>query len=188
MTNKKNKLFTFFFSLIPGAGEMYLGFYKAGVSIMVMFGGGIALFGSLFPPLVYLLPVFWFYSFFHTHNLNGMSDEEFYALEDDYLFHLQPAQLKSLAIQYQKPLSILLILLGLSIIWNHIIHGFWWLSKLFAFSPTLLSVLRYWVQSIPQLAVAAFIIWAGWKLFHQKKESLKENLPPRQLEDFHGAD
>ena len=29
----------------------------------------------------------WFYSFFHTNNLNSLSDEEFYSLEDDYLIH-----------------------------------------------------------------------------------------------------
>ena len=57
MTNKKNKLITFFVSLIPGAGEMYLGFYKMGGSIMVLFWGGIMMFGSLFPALFYLLPV-----------------------------------------------------------------------------------------------------------------------------------
>ena len=74
MTNKKNRLITFFVSLIPGAGEMYLGFYKTGVSIMSLFWGTIALFGTLLPPIFYLLPVLWFYSFFHTHNLNSMSD------------------------------------------------------------------------------------------------------------------
>ena len=52
MINKKNRLFTFFFSLIPGAGEMYLGFYKSGASIMLLFGLGLALFGSLFPPFL----------------------------------------------------------------------------------------------------------------------------------------
>ena len=51
MTNKKNKLITFFVSLLPGAGEMYLGFYKMGGSIMVLFWGGIMMFGNLFPPL-----------------------------------------------------------------------------------------------------------------------------------------
>ena len=73
MTNKKNKLFVFFFSLIPGAGEMYLGFYKTGASVMTLFLGGVALGASLFPPLFYLTPVVWFFSFFHTNNLNTMA-------------------------------------------------------------------------------------------------------------------
>ena len=37
MTKKKNRLFTFCCSLLPGAGEMYLGFFKHGVSTMALF-------------------------------------------------------------------------------------------------------------------------------------------------------
>ena len=108
MTNKKNKLFTFFFSLIPGAGEMYLGFYKMGASVMILFFGDVALASSLFPPLLYLLPVMWFFSFFHTHNLNNMADEEFYALEDGYLFDMSPGQLLRAADRHRKPLALIL--------------------------------------------------------------------------------
>ena len=64
---------------------------------MSLFWGTIALFGTLLPPIFYLLPVLWFYSFFHTHNLNSMSDEEFYTLEDDYLFHIHPQKSEMLS-------------------------------------------------------------------------------------------
>ena len=37
MTNKKNAFWRFIFSLMPGAGEMYMGFLKMGVSIMGLF-------------------------------------------------------------------------------------------------------------------------------------------------------
>ena len=37
MTKKKGKLLTFCWSLIPGAGEMYLGFFKQGISLMAAF-------------------------------------------------------------------------------------------------------------------------------------------------------
>ena len=66
MTNKRSKVLTFFISLIPGAGEMFLGFYKMGASIMIIFWGIVAFSNILFPPLFYLLPILWFYSFFHT--------------------------------------------------------------------------------------------------------------------------
>ena len=39
MTRKKRGFWTFIFSLIPGAGEMYLGFMKRGVSTMLVFLG-----------------------------------------------------------------------------------------------------------------------------------------------------
>ena len=37
MRHKKNRFWTFLFSLFPGAGEMYMGFMKQGVSLMTLF-------------------------------------------------------------------------------------------------------------------------------------------------------
>ncbi len=174
MTNKKNKLFTFFFSLIPGAGEMYLGFYKMGASVMILFFGDVALASSLFPPLLYLLPVMWFFSFFHTHNLNNMADEEFYALEDGYLFDMSPGQLLRAADRHRKPLALILIFMGLSVLWNHVWRFFWHLSDYFPLPAFLLIFLRSWIQSIPRLAAALLIIWIGVRLIRQKKDSLED--------------
>ena len=66
MTRKRKSGFlTFCFSFLPGAGEMYLGFMKMGVSLMSLFLGiiiasillnlGIIMFAEV---------VIWFYSFF----------------------------------------------------------------------------------------------------------------------------
>ena len=68
---------------------MYMGFMKMGLSLMSMFFG-IIVAASIFElgPLAVLAVIAWFYSFFHVHNLAGLSDEEFYAVEDEYLFHL----------------------------------------------------------------------------------------------------
>lgn len=141
---------------------------------MVLFFGGIALSGSLFPPLVYLLPVLWFFSFFHTQNLNCMSDEEFYALEDDYLFQMQPEDIRSWALRNRKPVAFVLIFVGVSIIWNHVWSAFWRLSDWLGLSSVLFSTLHYWIRSIPQLAAAFLIIWIGWRLIQDKKETLEE--------------
>ena len=176
MTSKKSKFLTFFISLIPGAGEMYLGFYKTGASIMVLFFGGYGIFGYLFRPFVCFLPVLWFYSFFHTHNLNNMPDDEFYALEDDYLFHIQPSQLTSLAMKYRKPLAFLLIFMGVGIIWNNINHILSSIARWFIWSDAITSFIRYWGNALPQLAAAALIIWLGWRLIQNKKETL--STPP----------
>ncbi len=185
MTNKKSKFLTFFISLIPGAGEMYLGFYKTGASIMVLFFGGYGIFGYLFRPFICFLPVLWFYSFFHTHNLNNMPDDEFYALEDDYLFHIQPSQLTSLAMKYRKPLAFLLIFMGVGIIWNNVNHILSSIARWFIWSDAVTSFIRYWGNALPQLAAAALIIWLGWRLIQNKKETL--STPPyladKQVED-----
>ena len=63
MTRKKGKLMTFLWSLIPGAGEMYLGFFKTGVSLMAAFVILLSLSGFLQLNVLSLLaPVVWFYS------------------------------------------------------------------------------------------------------------------------------
>lgn len=86
MTRKKRGFWTFIFSLIPGAGEMYLGFMKRGVSTMLVFLGWLTFCGmSGFNVGVILAPVIWFYSFFSVHNLVSLPDEEFYQQEDDYI-------------------------------------------------------------------------------------------------------
>ena len=43
MKKQKHGFWVFIFSLIPGAGEMYMGFKKQGISIMLLFWGAIAL-------------------------------------------------------------------------------------------------------------------------------------------------
>ena len=37
MARQKNKILMFLFSLIPGAGQMYMGFMKQGLSLMTIF-------------------------------------------------------------------------------------------------------------------------------------------------------
>ena len=76
MTRKKKKFLTFCFSLLPGAGEMYLCFMKQGISLMGIFFLVWALSGMLnLPALLFVQPVIWFYSFFHVHNLNSLPEE-----------------------------------------------------------------------------------------------------------------
>ena len=67
MANKKNGFWTFIFSLIPGAGEMYMGFFKQGLSLMGLCAvvSIVASFLGI-EELMILLPLIWFYSFFHV--------------------------------------------------------------------------------------------------------------------------
>ena len=65
MQKQKKGFLLFISSLIPGAGEMYMGFFKQGISIMTLFWAIIAIAGGLnISSLVIFLPVLWFYSFF----------------------------------------------------------------------------------------------------------------------------
>ena len=83
MQKQKRGFWLFIFSLIPGAGEMYMGFKKQGISIMFLFWGVFAIGACTgMDWLVFLIPIIWFYSFFNVHNLKSLSEEEFYSIED----------------------------------------------------------------------------------------------------------
>ena len=73
MKKQKNKFLLFVFSLCPGAGHMYMGLMKMGLSFMLGFMGLIAVVGiteiavlSVFPVTLYI------YAFFHANNIGGM--------------------------------------------------------------------------------------------------------------------
>lgn len=75
-----------------------MGFMKQGVSIMGLFFATIAVAATLnIGPLTIVLPIIWCYSFFNVHNMYSLSDEEFYALEDDYIFHLMTVFYRSIS-------------------------------------------------------------------------------------------
>ena len=166
MTRKKSGFLTFCFSLIPGAGEMYMGFMKLGISIMAVFWL-IVFFASFFSlgPALFILPILWCYSFFNVHNIRGMSDEEFYALEDDYLFHMDESLLTGkLKGKQSNILAAALIIIGMAILWNYFANYLRWL----------LPDSIYWgiMDAVPQLAIAALLIWCGVYLIRGKKKEL----------------
>lgn len=73
----RSPVLVFLFSLLPGAGHMYMGFMRRGLQLMVLFFGTIWL-GSLSMPLGFsdlfgmlAAPVVWFYSFFDSLSLSG---------------------------------------------------------------------------------------------------------------------
>lgn len=71
---RKSRILTFLFALWPGAGQMYLGYMKRGVSLMGLFFLIFAIMGFLgLSFLAFLLPIIWFYAFFDTMNLRSMS-------------------------------------------------------------------------------------------------------------------
>ena len=87
MKHKKSPFLTFCFSCIPGAGQMFLGFFKEGISLMTMFFCIFAITDWLYLDRFDIVAVVvWFYAFFDAMNKNSMPDEEFEKLEDHYLW------------------------------------------------------------------------------------------------------
>lgn len=174
MTRKKNGFLTFIFSFLPGAGEMYMGFFKQGISIMTVFFMLIAISSWMnIGPLMYVLPVLWFYSFFHAHNLHSLPDDEFYAVEDKYLFDFQDDTFKTLLSggKGRMIIAVGLILIGISALWNIFMDI---LTRGLEYLGIEVGWLYEVTYKLPQCAIAVAIIILGIYLIKGKKKKLEE--------------
>ena len=185
MQKQKRGFLLFICSLIPGAGEMYMGFFKQGISIMTLFWALVAIAGGLnISSLVIFLPVVWFYSFFHVHNLKELPEEEFYAVEDNYILNLDRVFQSSekIAPKHTKIIAILLIIFGAAILWN----GF--RDLLFWILPNALAIiLQDIMYQIPSVIIGILIIIAGCHLLTGKIKSfsLEEKTDNKKNEQEH---
>lgn len=166
---KKNNVFTFFCSLLPGAAEMYTGFMKNGLSLMVIFFASFAVPAMLGVNDLFLCLAFitWFYGFFHARNLAAVEEETFLTLEDRYIWE-EFTEGKPLRISDQtghRWLAGILILAGLGILWNN------FRSMIYSLIPD-----RLWdelypvVANIPGTIFAILIILVGIRMIQGKKE------------------
>ena len=175
MTKKKNKLFALICSLIPGAGEMYLGFFKCGVSLMAAFFILLGLSGFLgIGFLAYLTPLIWFYSFFHTNNLNSLSDEEFYAVEDRWLIGFSGLPWEKMPVtRCTSLIAAALILFGVCILWSSFAEFFvYYLLPALSVSEETWQLFCFLTEMVPQTAVAILIIAAGVRLIRSRYRDL----------------
>ena len=170
MQKQKRGFWLFIFSLIPGAGEMYMGFKKQGISIMLLFWGVFAV-GSCtgMDWLIFLIPIIWFYSFFNVHNLKSLSEEEFYSVEDSYVLHMDKllGDVDTLLSHHRKLTAIVLIVFGASILWNNLVDFFYMILPGY-----LANVLGTFAYHLPQLVIAVAIIFAGIYILTRKKDAL----------------
>ena len=166
---KKNKIFTFICSLMPGAAEMYMGFLKNGLSILLLFMGCLLLcvgFGELF---ALPLGIIWIYGFFHAWNIAGLDDEDFFACTDEYVWE-EFSDKRSFALPEEKMKKITpfaLLFIGFGIIWNFVF------DMVIKFIPgDHWSIIYPIVKSVPGLVFAILFIILGFKLLKGKKDQI----------------
>lgn len=170
MTRKRSGFWTFIWSLIPGAGEMYLGFMKQGVSLMCIFMGWFAFcayFG--FEVGLFVLPVIWFYSFFHVHNLVSLPDEEFYQQEDYYML-LQLDEIVGFDKWERgkvKFIAAVLIFIGGYTILTTLWSSFWRIMPEWMYDE--LYIVR---NGVPRIVISIILIAFGIYLIRGKKVKL----------------
>lgn len=179
MVHKKGKFLNFCFSCIPGAGQMYQGFMKRGVSIMIVFFGMLALISYLgIDELIFCLPIIWFYGFFDGIHLNSLPDNEYAQLRDEYLFmsdDLPQLKLKKLRV----PAAIVLILLGSYSLFRTAINYLIYEDILFWDSPAVNLV----YDIFPKILFSIFIIFLGVYLIVGKKKEMEN-----EEDDFYQRD
>ncbi len=170
----KSKFLTFIFSLVPGAGHMYLGYLKTGIIIMATFIllsyivglTGISLF-SIF------LPVIWAYSFFDTFQLyNGEKSH------DDYIID---RFLNKINVKY---IGYALIFVGVISVSKQVLYPMFY-NLLQSLGFTDIYMLERYIQTI---VVAVIFIFGGFKLINYNKtldEVVKDISDSNNEDDFY---
>ena len=173
MKKKKSKFWLGVFSLVPGAGEMYLGFMKMGVSLMLMCGLSIALMAMTeIMALSVIVVTIYIYSFFHANNLGRMDDQAFQEMEDCYLFGMDGflSVRDSVKGRYKKIVGGILVLFGLAMLWNALFSV---LCDIFGWENEMLQeIYRFMRDEFPRALIGVAVTWGGiWMLRGKKTQS-----------------
>lgn len=181
---KKNNLFTFLCSFIPGATEMYMGFMKLGISLMGIFASACALSAiriadELFFFLVLLI---WAFGFFHARNLASASEEEFRILKDHWIYEEfeELSFSKPEVKKCRKWAAAAMIFVGLSVLWKNL-SGF--LYRLIPQSRW--STISPLINNFPETVLSILIILIGIRLIRGKKAALNQEESRNDPADGH---
>lgn len=177
MRKKKNRFLLFCFSFLPGAGEMYLGFMKMGVSLLGVFMISAVVTGFMGIGILVFVPmVIWVYGFFHANNLGGLNDDEFYKLEDTYMFGLSEKEIdsikQSLSVRYRKGAAVVIILIGIVMLWDVVVNYLYELLGADIYNYYIGRYIDAVTTDLPRLIVSIAIIWIGVKLIKGKNTEL----------------
>ena len=168
--NNRSKFLTVLFSFLPGAGHMFLGYMKMGLSFMTMFFGLIALAIILrMGILMAAAPIIWFYAFFDCINKTFPTDEAA-MMEDKYI--LLPEPFPVFAGKQRVVLGIALALLGLYLLADSAFNVA--RRVLPGWDHFFFNHIRHFMNSVPQIIIAVAIIVVGIIMIAGKKKELKE--------------
>ena len=158
----KNGILTFLFAFCPGAGQMYQGYMKRGLSLITMFCVAFGA-GTLLEVLYVAMPIVWMYSFFDTFNLRAQIIADT-APEDDYLIHFDPRdkRLARALLDSHKLVGWLLIAFGALIAYQNLIMNI--LGDLvyrWGHSSPVFRALYLVMDSLPDVVVCVVLIVCG---------------------------
>ena len=170
---KKNGFFVFCFAFVPGAGQMYQGYMKRGLSMAMLLAGAVVL-TWLFSPLGMLIPVVWMFSFFDTFNLHSRCMEG-HPPADDYMLHLGEDQALLRLVRGRTSLvGWVLVALGVYMLYVNFLR-----TPLVELARSLqLNWLLNLLYNIPQLAAALALLGVGLWLVRAPRAADRDEIPP----------
>ncbi len=184
---KKNGFLTFCFAFVPGAGQMYQGYMKRGLSLILLCCLDGVL-GSLVEPLLFFLLVIWMYSFFDTFNLRSQLLTGT-APADDYLVHLgHDVTFERLLTRRHKLLGWGLVALGVYALYENLLMDFlrelyWSLDK-----SRLVRAVYGVMDRVPGVIVCLALIALGvWLVRGPKAPKRPPDLPGAEEYREYGA-
>ena len=184
---KKNGFLTFCFAFIPGAGQMYQGYMKRGLSLVGICCLAIAV-ASLLSPLqnaaLAVCCVVWMYSFFDTFYLRAQLGAGM-APADDYLVHLgYDISLDRLLHRRHKLFGWVLVVLGVYTLYDGLLMDFlrdlYWNTD----NSWIIRVIYNVMDRVPTVVVCLAVILLGLWLVRGPRQ--KPDQPPYdQMEEFY---
>ena len=174
----KNGFLLFIASCLSGCGQMYQGYMKRGVSLLLAFC--LVLFASTYfflGTLALFLPVIWLYAFFDSYALRSQLTAGT-APEDAFLFGLSDMDSKRLGALLHKRHSLIgwvLVAVGVYMLYDMLMGQ---LSGLFFgwFGEWLYSLLRY---GLPRVVITVLVILLGlWFIRGPRAKAPIEDIPP----------
>ena len=175
----KNGILTFIFAFCPGAGQMYQGYMKRGLSLITMFCLFVVIGVSTLQVLTIGCAIVWMYSFFDTYDLiRHLAAGE--PKDDNLLLPANWDNIRAILPQHNK-------LLG----WGLIAFGVWALYDILI-ADWMSTVLEHFfgygyaydiIHGIPNILVGILLVVAGIKLLglHPAKKAdpnEADTLPP----------
>lgn len=185
---KKNGILTLLFACIPGAGQMYQGYMKRGLSLITMFCLFIIV-GSAtgLDALVVGCIVVYMYSFFDTFNLCAQIIAE-NAPADDYLVHInwKDKRMQDFMMDSHKLLGWGLIALGGLVAYENIImRVFGDVMWRWGQNNPVFRAIYLMLDELPQIVTCvAFIVCGLWLVRGPKGKKNRKKPEPPQDEDF----
>ena len=189
---RKQGLFFFLSSCVPGCGQMHQGYMKRGMSLLMIFCCifVLAMFLGLDYLLIFFIPL-WLFSFFDSYNLRTQLDLGT-ASPDAALLGLSALDSAQLSALFRKRHSLIgwsLVLFGAYALYSQVMRRL--LSALINWFPWLDWLYGLLIHDLPRMVVTIGIIALGVWFIRGPKAPPAEDIPaftpPEEEEAAHDA-